>query len=83
MTTTVSISPTRVILGGGKFDTNNDYVRTDASGVAMAEGPTWYVTLSGNNGINWRWSTGLNAKSFAYPGDSAPTTNPSYVRVTV
>ncbi len=81
MTTTISISPTRVIFSAGKFDTNKNYVRTSASGVAMAEGPTWYVVLNGSTSVNWRWSTGLDAKAYTASGSGASGT-PSYVRVT-
>lgn len=52
MATTLSITPTRVIFGSGKFDSDNRYLRALVPGAdfPIAQGVTLFVAnASGNN----------------------------------
>lgn len=86
MSTTLYISPTRVILAGGKFDTNNRYIRASAFGsFRIPRGETFYVAAGGaspSHYVNWRWSDGGNAIEYNNGGTSA-TGTPAATLVTL
>ncbi len=86
MSTTLSISPTRVILGGGKFDTNNRYIRNSGSGTfPIPYGLTMYLAAGGaspSHYVNWCWSDGISSASYNNGGTGASGA-PSYTQVTL
>lgn len=86
MSTTLYISPTRVILGGGKFDTNNRYIRASASGIfPIPKSETFTIAAGGaspTHYVNWRWSSGIEAVEYN-SGGTAATGTPTYTLVTL
>lgn len=58
MPTTLSITPTRVIFGGGKFDSENRYLRAGnpSASLPITQGVTFQITRSGADSSAWRYS---------------------------
>lgn len=86
MSTTLYISPTRVVLGAGKFDTDYRYIRASASGFfRIPKNETFYLAAGGaspSHYVNWRWSDGSNAVEYQNGGTTASGT-PSATLVTL
>lgn len=81
MATTVLITPTRVIFGGGKFDSQRRYLRAGnaSAQLPITQGVTFQISRdAGTQGTNWRYSVAgyvVNSGSL--------TANSSYSLVTV
>lgn len=89
MTTTVSFSPTRIILGGGKFDTNNRYIRAGtgyANNFPIPRAETMYIQAGGgppNHYVNWCWSDGYDSSITYNSGGTTASGSPAYTLVTL
>ncbi|MGE3284167.1 MAG: hypothetical protein AB7O13_24750 [Alphaproteobacteria bacterium] len=86
MTTSILMSPTRVIFGGGKFDSDKRYVRGEAASptFAMVKGITIYLqSTPDGHSISWRWSDGVSSVTYTSSGGSAPSSNPAYTPAVV
>lgn len=72
MATTVSFSPTRCIMAGGKFDTDYRYIRAGATGstfpivrdrtIRIAQDP------SNERYVTWRWTDSVSADEWSLSG---------------
>lgn len=87
MTTTISFTPTRCIMGGGNFDTDFRYIRAASAGATFPLPKQKTIRIAPDN-INaryvmWRWSTSLTAMEFQGNGSPTGLGSPTATIVTI
>lgn len=71
MATTILFSPTRCIMGGGKFDTNYRYMRAGTSGSTFPlprERTVRIAADSNGRTVMWRWSDSVTSDEWRLSG---------------
>jgi hypothetical protein len=87
MATTVSFTPTRCIMGAGKFDTDRRYIRAGSAGAGfpIVRDRTVRTAVDPSNVryVMWRWTNSVSAAEWRISGAATGLGNASATLATL